>query len=261
VLAIAFGMLVAAYVVVDEFQIAHWRNREGLWAHVVAVDPRNMVGIFKQALALEERDELAAAEARYRDALAVGDYTKAIAGLGRVSVKQGKIAEAFALRDWALRRAPGDPAVIGWLEMPAMKGQPPARTDAPALDRGTPSAEARALSTAGMRHARRREYREALELFRRATEVDPEYASAHNNAGLAESQLGDRVAAEKSLREAVRLAPNSADYAINLARLYLLMGRPAEALPLCEQAASLAPGDPEISLLRDRTRAKVAEGR
>lgn len=263
--AVALAVVLVAWVTIDEAQIVHWRSGPALWSHVLACDQRNMVGLFKQALALEDRGELAAAEARYRDTLAVGDYTKAIAGLARVCFKQGRVEEARAVGDWAVRHEPEDPAVLEMLALPGMMpGPPTGGVEPPAPAAGAtqaaraPNPAVRSLMRDGMSHARREEYREALECFRRATAADPEYAAAWNNAGMAATQLGDRAAAEPFFREAVRLAPASADYAMNLARLHAMLGRPAEALPLCERAAELAPHDPEIALFRERIQKQAA---
>ena len=254
------GLVVAGCVAADLRDLAHWRSDASLWRHVLAVDPDNIVGRFQQALALEQTGDLEAAEAGYRGTLAVGDSAPALAGLARVYVAHGRLAEAGALGEWARRLDPADRAVRELLAMPALRRTEPPAHASDATARAAPPPAVAAAMRAGLGHAHRAEYREALALFRQAIAADPGHAAAHNNAGLAAMHLGDRAAAEQSFLEAVRLAPAAADYATNLARLYALMGRDADALPPIETAARLAPHDPEISLLRDRLRTRVRGG-
>src|SRR5215211_6870376 len=57
----------------------------------------------------------------------------------------------------------------------------------------------------GVRMARMNLWREAMFRFKRATEIEPENAMAHNNLAVAYEAVGDFDAAAREYREALRL--------------------------------------------------------
>jgi TolB-like protein/DNA-binding winged helix-turn-helix (wHTH) protein len=77
--------------------------------------------------------------------------------------------------------------------------------------------------------------REAIAAGRKATALDPLSAPGWGNLGMYLAAYGDHPAAERALRRALELAPDS-PFAINaLATLRLLQGRPEEALQLFQR--------------------------
>jgi len=251
--AIAVCLLAGAYVVADERLIAYWKDDATLWPRVLALDSTNLVARFQRAVALERAGDFAGAEAGYRETLAIGDRPKAVAGLARACLALGKRDEAMVLRVWAERLDRDDIAVRALLAMPELQSGSAALPSSQPRRR-VATAEASAAMRQGLACARREDYPAALEHFQAAIGADPEHAAAHNNAGLAAMHLGDRKEAERCFVTAIRLEPDSADFLTNLARLYSMVGRNNDALPLCERASKLAPHDSEIALLLERLR-------
>jgi tetratricopeptide (TPR) repeat protein len=96
----------------------------------------------------------------------------------------------------------------------------------------------------------------ALERVRRAIELDPDNASAHNNLAVvleAKGQIDEAVAA---YREAARLDPSSVGRRFTLARLLGRLGRDEEAAAELRSVLALAPdfGEGRIELARVLTR-------
>ena len=85
-------------------------------------------------------------------------------------------------------------------------------------------------------------WHDSIALMRRGAEAVPTSFVAHNNLGAALDAAGDRIAAERSYREALRLAPAHAGANINLASLLIKTGRADEATPLIEAALRADPG-------------------
>src|SRR5690606_23837421 len=69
----------------------------------------------------------------------------------------------------------------------------------------------------------------ALERYRQAVEVDPEYVEAWNNLGAALASAGELEEAREAFEIAIRLVPNYADALYNVADTLDEMDRPAEA--------------------------------
>ncbi len=89
---------------------------------------------------------------------------------------------------------------------------------------------------------------EALQHFRRALEVRPDYPEAHNNlANLLSSLPGRGQEAAGHYAEALRLKPGFTEAHVGLANLLsLAAGREAEAASHYEEALRLNPGDPTV---------------
>ncbi len=86
----------------------------------------------------------------------------------------------------------------------------------------------------------------AARSFRRATDLRPDLAVAHNRLGelLFEREQYDEAA--EQLRTARQLTPQEPRPCVALARLEIARGRIAEALPWARQAASLAPESRQV---------------
>lgn len=75
----------------------------------------------------------------------------------------------------------------------------------------------------------------ALPYFEKAVAVDPSFAYAWTNRGVAWRHLGDFERAERSHRRALEIEPGEPTAVTNLASLYLTAGRRDEAAPLLAQ--------------------------
>lgn len=115
----------------------------------------------------------------------------------------------------------------------------------------------------------------ACAAFRRALELDPEFAIAHRSLGQASLVLGDLAAARTHLERAERLQPEDGNTQASLAQLYTRVGEEARAARAAERAGRLphqnAFPDPVVfevreramgaRALNDRVAALMAQGR
>src|SRR6476619_3703689 len=97
-----------------------------------------------------------------------------------------------------------------------------------------PAASQTESSTAGeMRRAsdrlNRGDFREAADVFRHVTEVQPELAGAHVGLGIALANLGRSTEAIASFKRAVALQPNLEAAHLNLGIAYLQLNEIASA--------------------------------
>jgi tetratricopeptide (TPR) repeat protein len=88
---------------------------------------------------------------------------------------------------------------------------------------------------------KKRQYREAVEEYRKALDLAPQFAPAYNRLGMAQAILGELEEAEKNFRKVMELAPDMDQGYLNLGMVHLLKGEPEKALPLLEKALSLNP--------------------
>ena len=95
ILPTALTAVVAALVMLDQWQLSHWRNGINLWSHAIAIDPSNPFAQCKLANALRDIGQFDAAESHYRRALkAEPTYITASNNLAVLLVNRGKIDEA-----------------------------------------------------------------------------------------------------------------------------------------------------------------------
>lgn len=87
---------------------------------------------------------------------------------------------------------------------------------------------------------------EAMENFRQALRLRPDYAEAHGNLGLALTQSGRPAEAVPHLQASLRLKPGPYQAYNNLGIALATSGRPVEALAAFRQAAALNPTLPNI---------------
>ena len=244
---------VAACTAATERQMTMWKDSKSLWSGVLLVEPDNVVALVKAGRYEMQRGDFAAATVLLERATAAGfsEYPSGIAAMAELYARTGRRDDALAMRDWVARADRSGQAVAYLDSMPEFQEwrRQRATVSAGGSRDETVDPSARARFRDGMAAVKRREYRHALGAFQAAVDIDPGYAAAYNNIGMAAIELGDRAAAEKAFRQAISIAPKQADYVVNLVRVLMLMRRHAEALPLCEMAAGLAPHDPEIQRL------------
>src|SRR5690606_15632647 len=111
-------------------------------------------------------------------------------------LREGRDDEAAARCEEALRRAPDDVNLLALL---------------------------------GAVHLRRRDPEAAVPFLRRAVALWPDFARAHEDLGTALFAMGNAEGAAASLERAAKLAPGREPVFSRLARVYLALGRGAEA--------------------------------
>ena len=96
--------------------------------------------------------------------------------------------------------------------------------------------EAKNIYKEGFTHYVEANYAKAVELYRRATQVDPKLAIAWNGLAMALDRMGDIEAAIEAGKVLVELEPNDPLSHTNLSRLYQRNGM----IPEAEAEAALA---------------------
>jgi tetratricopeptide (TPR) repeat protein len=94
----------------------------------------------------------------------------------------------------------------------------------------------------GVRMAKMNLWREAMFRFRRATQIEPDNAMAHNNLAVAYEATGDFEAAAKEYREALRLDRSDEHIQKNYSRYveFMQRGKKREAKPAVDAATTTA---------------------
>src|SRR6185436_16794575 len=82
---------------------------------------------------------------------------------------------------------------------------------------------------------------EAVQLFKRAIEIDPEFAAAYNNLGAAYNALGRYQEAVVVLSSALRQRPDYAEAHYGLGVAYLNLGEYSKAVKAYQEAVRLNP--------------------
>lgn len=98
--------------------------------------------------------------------------------------------------------------------------------------------DARALSSKADQ-----ERRVAVEHWREAIRIRPDFADGHNNLGFALQTMGQEVEAERHFRAAIEYSPGLAVARINLGALLLSQGKVEEAAQQFESALQSQPGN------------------
>jgi tetratricopeptide (TPR) repeat protein len=113
--------------------------------------------------------------------------------------------------------------------------------------------ESRALDLLGILRAQQQRDTEAEELFQRAIQSKPDFASPHIHLGLLYMQVGQPDKAVPALQEGLRLAPDRTDASKALvealrqeAKAAIAARKPEKALSLMIEARKRAPEDPDV---------------
>jgi len=85
------------------------------------------------------------------------------------------------------------------------------------------------------------DYSKAIEQYRRATEIAPEYSTAWNILGYAYRQNGDYASAEKSFQKYIQLIPKDPNPYDSYAELLLKMGRYDDSIVQYRKALEIQP--------------------
>ncbi|UCC95153.1 MAG: tetratricopeptide repeat protein [Candidatus Omnitrophota bacterium] len=81
----------------------------------------------------------------------------------------------------------------------------------------------------------------AITSYRRAIELEPEYAESYNNLGLIYYHIGDSQTAVEFFKKAIDVNPNSVSAYTNLGFVYSELGKRNEAMALYEKAIEVNP--------------------
>lgn len=111
--------------------------------------------------------------------------------------------------------------------------------------------DAEKLNAAGTRAYEKEEYREAIRLFREATEADPRNAGYWTNLGVAYGQSGDDLQAFNAYRRAVELNPREVSAFLFMGQLYVERERYNEAREAWEKVIQIAPDSEEAEEARE----------
>jgi protein O-GlcNAc transferase len=200
----------------------------------------------QQAMACQQRGELARAEGLYREVLARRpDDPACLGNLGKLLADQGRVAEGIACYEQALRAAPRVAALHYNLGM-ALRSRGQWAAAAAAYRRALELSPGLVQAYTNLGNVLQALGRadEAAEAYRAGLRRDPGDALAHNNLGNVFKATGRLDEALACYREALRLAPRFAEAWSNLADACFLTGRIDEALAHGEHAAELAPDHP-----------------
>lgn len=116
---------------------------------------------------------------------------------------------------------------------------------------GTNRRTAPELNAAGAKAYEAGNYREAIRLFREATEADPRNSSYYVNLGVAYGEQGDELQAFTVYRRAVELNPQEVSAYLNMGYLYMERERTAEAREMWERVIRVAPDSDEAREARE----------
>ena len=93
----------------------------------------------------------------------------------------------------------------------------------------------------GFTYAMLQRYQEAMEAYKEAIRLKPNYAEAHYNLGLAYGNLGRYQEAVEAYKQSIRVKPDDAVAYINMGTAYGGLGRNQEAMEAYKQAIRLKP--------------------
>jgi protein O-mannosyl-transferase len=236
-------------------------NGETLWKYTVRHCPdsalaHNNLGLAfaNEGQALAKEGRLSEAIAQYEEALRLKpDYPEVDINLGLALASAGRPAEAITRYEEALRLNPERPEVHNNLCIVLRQtGRiPEAIAEGEAALRLEPD-YSEADNNLGVALIQGGHAAEAIGFLNRAVQLQPGYAEAHNNLGLALLLVGRLPEAIAREQEAIRLDPHlyRAHFALGLA--LAAAGRPQDAIPEFQAALSLKPDFVEARRELDR---------
>jgi Flp pilus assembly protein TadD/serine/threonine protein kinase len=194
-----------------------------------------------------KQQKLAQAESALRQAaVLMPQDARAHSNFGIVLLRQGKLSRAGAAFRKAIRLEPGDPGNHVNLGNVYLRQNRLARAEAELckalrLNRDYPLAH----GELGNVRVRQNKLAEAVAKYWRALRLNPRLSRVHANLGNVLSKLGKQKEAEAALRQAVRLRPRSADFRRDLGIVLARQGRFPAAENELRAALRLRPNLPE----------------
>ncbi len=231
-----------------------WRDETVLWSDVVRKNPGSVRGLNYLGTLQMERGRLEEAAALLEWALrasAAGGDAITHYNLANVLKKKGDGTGAERHYREALRMNPGyaDAYVnLGNLHLERGDGGQALAMYEKALKVDRFSRGAR--YGLALLHLRKGDYRGAAEQFKVLVKADPADAAARNNLASAFLEMGDEAAAVRELNEALRLRPDYGEARFNLAVIYERKGEYDRALSHYEKAAASGDRAVPVAYLR-----------
>jgi tetratricopeptide (TPR) repeat protein len=170
-----------------------------------------------------------------------------VAATGKTGSQVGVWQDEVSLWLNAVEAAPTAPTPLYQLGA-ALRRQGALEDAVPVLERAVMLRPSHALSVIELADAllQSQQPARARELLEAALGPSPENTGYHYRLGLALRDLGELEAAERSFREAARLAPREPPAWVALGEVLVRRLRPDEALVPLEKARALAPDSPDV---------------
>jgi protein O-mannosyl-transferase len=220
--------LLITLAIVTELQLRYWRNTRTLFAHAAAVTDNNGRALAVLGSLLAREGKIDEAITLYRQALVYKPYDpEAHFFLGNAFDEQGKLAEAISEYQQAL-----------WFR---------------------PLRERTHLALASV-FSKQRDFQAAAGQYRLVLEINPESAIAHNNLARLLHTDGKLDEAIAHYTAAIKLDPQLPQARNNLGVLLLQKGRVAEGATELRQALRLRPDNPETQYNLALALSQLGEG-
>jgi tetratricopeptide (TPR) repeat protein len=117
-----------------------------------------------------------------------------------------------------------------------------------AVDLAIPASAAKEFGKAS-RFIEKQDWGKAIEKLQKAVAIDPGFAAAYNNLGVAYSRAGDTARGREALQKAIGINDHLASAYVNLSRISIAANNFAEAETLLGKASSIAPTDATTMVL------------
>lgn len=216
VIALSLG---AVLVGVTSLQIRYWRNTRALFERALQVTPRNARALAVLGSLLAKEGKIQEAKELYRQALAYRpDDPEAHFFMGVALAHENRFDEALAEYNQALWFKPLEAKTRLFMGVALAKQNKfdQAAAQYRAVLALEPDSATAHNDLARVLHSQGRS-QEAMEHYAAALKVDPNLAQAHNNLGVLLLQSGRTDEGAVQLREAVRLNPTDTESHYNLA--------------------------------------------
>ncbi len=245
--AAAIGCAVLAVLAfLTHRQVPVWRDSESLWRHAVAVNRDSHMAWYNLGIVLAREGRIEEARAAYQDALrARPGYAEALGALGALALLEGRTEEAIGRLREALESWPGNGEALTNLGIALARAGKreealAAYEKARLLRPDLP--EVHANRAALLLDAGRTE--EAIADLSEAIRIRPDHADAWRNLGVARERTGELAEAAAAFEEAARLRPEDENLPRSAALAHLRAGRDDRALGAARRALRLRPDDP-----------------
>jgi protein O-mannosyl-transferase len=198
---------------------ALWRDEASFWRDNALKSPQSSRVFHNLGRALENRGDLAGAEAAYRHAAGITgpDRADPLVSLGLIHIKEGRLADALAESQEAVAIAAGSGAAhnnIGMIYGIIGKSDEALGEFYEAARRNPNYAEP--YNNIGFVYAQQKRYHEALQAYEKCLALDPGYAQAYVNRGAVFLATGRADQAIVDFRRALQINPSNADAAAQL---------------------------------------------
>ncbi|NIO11614.1 MAG: tetratricopeptide repeat protein [Deltaproteobacteria bacterium] len=220
-----------------------WRDKETLWRHALTVNDRSRMANFNLGNILAAKGDLESAIQYYLNAARIDpDSTDNINNLGNVYLKQGKIEQAQEQYQLAVTINPRDDfAYYNLARIFADKGErPEAIKNFERVLELKPS-DGEAHYELGILLGETNDWERAIEHLRKALTFGPiqNPAKAHFLLATAHAIAGQFDEAINHYKQALRLRPDFAEAHAGIARALTMAGKREEAIPHYEQALEI----------------------